>query len=121
MQAGLLGMGPDTARRATERLLDTETFDHVMVVGIAGGLPSDDISLGDVVLSTRVLDFSVEARKFQEHTTYNVGGGPQAHHHGSDVGVRCGYSRASCAARPVISRRASTIVTPDLRRANTRR
>jgi nucleoside phosphorylase len=38
-------------------------------------LPSDDISLGDVVLSTRVLDFSVEARKFQEETTYSVGGG----------------------------------------------
>src|SRR5437870_9389273 len=43
---------------------------------LPGGLPSDDISLGDVVLSTRVLDFSLEARKFQEHTTYNVGGGP---------------------------------------------
>ncbi len=48
------------------------------MVGIAGGLPSDDISLGDIVLSTRVLDFSVEARKFQEQTTYNVGGGPIA-------------------------------------------
>jgi nucleoside phosphorylase len=36
----------------------------------------DDISLGDVVLSTRVLDFSVEARKFGQETTYNVGGGP---------------------------------------------
>jgi hypothetical protein len=30
------------------------------------------------VLSTRVLDFSIEARKFQEGTTYNVGGGPIA-------------------------------------------
>ena len=102
-------------------LIDDLQPSLLLVVGIAGGLPSDDISLGDVVLSTRLLDFSVEARKFQEHTTYNVGGGPQAHHHGSDVGVRCGYSRASCAARPVISRRAFRIVTPDLRRANTRR
>jgi nucleoside phosphorylase len=50
----------------------------LLVVGIAGGLPADDISLGDIVLSTRVHDFSIEARKFQEETTYNVGGGPIA-------------------------------------------
>jgi len=30
------------------------------------------------VRSTRILDFSIEARKFQEGTTYNVGGGPIA-------------------------------------------
>ncbi len=48
------------------------------MVGIAGGLPSDDITLGDVVLSTRVHDFSLEAVKFREGTTYNVGGGPVA-------------------------------------------
>jgi hypothetical protein len=30
------------------------------------------------VLSTRVHDFSIEARKFQDETTYNVGGGPIA-------------------------------------------
>ena len=48
----------------------------LLVVGIAGGLPSDDLCLGDIVLSTRVHDFSLEARKFQDATTYNVGGGP---------------------------------------------
>ena len=47
----------------------------LLIVGIAGGLPSDDVTLGDVVLATRILDFSVEARKFQDETTYNVGGG----------------------------------------------
>ena len=30
------------------------------------------------MLSTRVHDFSIEARKFQDETTYNVGGGPIA-------------------------------------------
>src|SRR5262249_49549029 len=50
----------------------------LLVVGIGGGLPSDDFSLGDVILSTRILDFSVEARKFAEGTTYNIGGGPTA-------------------------------------------
>src|SRR6201998_2646717 len=63
-------------RKAARDFIDDLQPSLLLVVGIAGGLPSDDISLGDVVLSTRVLDFSVEARKFQEETTYNVGGGP---------------------------------------------
>jgi nucleoside phosphorylase len=38
VEAGIIGMGPATARRATERVLSKGPFDHVMVVGIAGGL-----------------------------------------------------------------------------------
>src|SRR5215469_18683848 len=68
--------GNGEAQEAARDLIDDLQPSLVLVVGIAGGLPSDDISLGDVVLSTRILDFSVEARKFQEDTTYNVGGGP---------------------------------------------
>lgn len=68
--------GNGEAQEAARDLIDDLHPSLLVVVGIAGGLPSDDISLGDVVLSTRILDFSVEARKFQEHTTYNVGGGP---------------------------------------------
>jgi nucleoside phosphorylase len=48
----------------------------VLVVGIAGGLPSDDITLGDVVLSTRIHDFTVEARKAGQEVTYAATGGP---------------------------------------------
>lgn len=70
--------GNGEAQEAARDLFDDLQPSLILVVGIAGGLPSDDISLGDVVLSTRVLDFSVEARKFEEHTTYNVGGGPIA-------------------------------------------
>ena len=36
--AGVLGVGPSSARRTTARILELETFHHVMVVGIAGGL-----------------------------------------------------------------------------------
>jgi len=68
--------GNGEAQEAARDFIDDLQPSLLLVVGIAGGLPSDDISLGDVVLSTRVLDFSVEARKFQEETTYNVGGGP---------------------------------------------
>jgi hypothetical protein len=48
----------------------------VIVVGIAGGLPSNDVKLGDVVLSTRIHDFTLEARTFGEPTQYAVAGGP---------------------------------------------
>ena len=68
--------GNGEAQEAARDLIDDLQPSLLLVVGIAGGLPSDDICLGDVVLSTRVLDFSLEARKFREHTTYNVGGGP---------------------------------------------
>jgi len=68
--------GNGEAQEAARNLFDDLQPSLILVVGIAGGLPSDDISLGDVVLSTRVLDFSVEARKFREDATYNVGGGP---------------------------------------------
>src|SRR6266481_476244 len=70
--------GNGEAQEAARDLIDDLQPALLLVVGIAGGLPSDDICLGDVVLSTRVLDFSLEARKFQEGTTYNVGGGPIA-------------------------------------------
>jgi nucleoside phosphorylase len=70
--------GNGEAQEAARDFIDDLQPSLLLVVGIAGGLPSDDISLGDVVLSTRVHDFSVEARKFQEGTTYNVGGGPIA-------------------------------------------
>jgi adenosylhomocysteine nucleosidase len=36
--AGVIGVGPSSALRATERVLEAELVDHVMVVGIAGGL-----------------------------------------------------------------------------------
>ncbi|GGG87375.1 5'-methylthioadenosine/S-adenosylhomocysteine nucleosidase family protein [Edaphobacter dinghuensis] len=68
--------GNGEAQEAARDLIDDLQPSLLLIVGIAGGLPSEDISLGDVVLSTRILDFSLEARKFQDETTYNVGGGP---------------------------------------------
>jgi len=68
--------GNGDAQEAARDLIDDVAPSLVLVVGIAGGLPSDDICFGDVVISTRIADFSVEARKFQDGTTYNIGGGP---------------------------------------------
>ena len=68
--------GNGEAQEAARDLIDDFHPSLLLVVGVAGGLPSDDLSLGDVVLSTRIVDFSLEAHKFQEQTTYNLGGGP---------------------------------------------
>lgn len=67
--------GNGEAQEAARDLLDDLQPSLLLIVGIAGGVPSDDITLGDVVLATRILDFSIEARKFEGETTYNVGGG----------------------------------------------
>jgi adenosylhomocysteine nucleosidase len=51
--AGVIGMGPAMARLATERILATGPFDHVMVVGIAGGL-DPDLPIGELMVPARV-------------------------------------------------------------------
>ncbi len=46
----------------------------LLVVGIAGGVPSGDFTLGDVIISTRIHNFNVNAYKGDE-ITWNVMGG----------------------------------------------
>jgi nucleoside phosphorylase len=70
--------GNGEAQDAARDLLDDLAPRLVLVVGIAGGLPSDDVQLGDVILSTRIQDFTVEARKAEQEPTYAVTGGPIA-------------------------------------------
>lgn len=70
--------GNGEAQEAARDMLEDVGPALVLVVGIAGGLPSDDLTLGDVVLSTRVHDFTVEARKARGKTSYAMSGGPMA-------------------------------------------
>jgi nucleoside phosphorylase len=74
----LVEQGHGEAQDAARDLIDDLAPRLVLVVGIAGGLPSDDVKLGDVVLSTRIHDFTVEARRAGEAPTYAVTGGPVA-------------------------------------------
>ena len=50
----------------------------LLVVGIAGGVPSDELTLGDVVVSNRIVDFSVEAVLQDKPSEYAMMGGPVA-------------------------------------------
>ncbi len=70
--------GNGEAQEAARDLLEDFEPSLLLVVGIAGGLPSDDLTLGDVVLSTRINDYSVEARKEGSEPTYAMTGGPIA-------------------------------------------
>ena len=66
------GEGPaqDLARDMIEQL-DPE---WLLVVGIAGGVPDDDFTLGDVVVAKRLLDFSVKAVNEGKLPEYDVRG-----------------------------------------------
>src|SRR5580698_4215142 len=53
VMAGRIGMGPEVARQATERVLARGHIDHVMVVGIAGGL-DPTFPVGSVIVPSEV-------------------------------------------------------------------
>jgi adenosylhomocysteine nucleosidase len=50
-----IGMGTRAAAAATERVLDATTVDHVLVVGIAGGVVPG-VEIGDMIFPSRVVD-----------------------------------------------------------------
>lgn len=66
------GEGPaqDLARDMIEQL-DPK---WLLVIGIAGGIPDDDFTLGDVVVAKRLLDFSVKASSENKPPEYDVRG-----------------------------------------------
>jgi nucleoside phosphorylase len=68
--------GTGEAQHAARDLMEDLSPKLVLVVGIAGGLPSDDVTLGDVVLGTRIHDYTVAAIKAGHEATYAATGGP---------------------------------------------
>jgi adenosylhomocysteine nucleosidase len=51
--AGLIGIGPTLAEKMTRRVLERGPFEHVMVVGIAGGL-DPGLPVGSLIVPNRV-------------------------------------------------------------------
>ena len=47
----------------------------IFVVGIAGGVPSSDFSLGDVIVSSRIYDLTLEASMPNGEREYSIKGG----------------------------------------------
>jgi nucleoside phosphorylase len=68
--------GNDEAQDAARDLIEDLAPQLVLVVGIAGGLPSDDVTLGDVVLGTWIHEYTVKAFQTGHEVTYAATGGP---------------------------------------------
>jgi nucleoside phosphorylase len=68
--------GNTDALSAARDLLEDLDPAWILVVGIAGAVPSRDLTLGDVIVSTRIVDFSVEAVIKDQSREYALGGGP---------------------------------------------
>jgi len=68
--------GEGEAQDAARDLIDELDPRWLVVVGIAGGVPSDDFSLGDVIVGTQVVDFTREAVKQGKPSEYDLAGGP---------------------------------------------
>lgn len=68
--------GNGEAQSAAHDLLEDLNPQWLLVLGIAGGVPSGEFGLGDVIVSTRLHDFSVEAVLHERGAEYALTGGP---------------------------------------------
>jgi nucleoside phosphorylase len=68
--------GTGEAQLAARDLIDELGPKWLLIVGIGGGRPSGEFTLGDVVVSTRVHDLTLEATLQNGQREYNLTGGP---------------------------------------------
>lgn len=73
-----LEQGTGAAQDLTRDLITDLAPKLIMVVGIAGAVPSADVTLGDVIVATRIHDYAIEARKDGGLSEYAIAGGPMA-------------------------------------------
>ncbi len=68
--------GQGVAQAVTRDMIEDMNPAWLFLVGIAGGFPCADYSLGDVALASRLNDFSVSAAIQDQRPEFNIGGGP---------------------------------------------
>ncbi|TVM02646.1 MAG: hypothetical protein CV087_09260, partial [Candidatus Brocadia sp. WS118] len=68
--------GHGVAQGVARDLIEDLNPPWLFLVGIGGGIPDGEYSLGDVILATRLHDFSVSAAIQDERSEFNVAGGP---------------------------------------------
>jgi nucleoside phosphorylase len=71
--AGTTGIGTERAARAAERVLAAAPVDHLVVVGVAGGIGAS-VAVGDLVVPERVVDLA----SGREHRPAPLGASPPA-------------------------------------------
>ncbi len=70
-----LRQGTNEAQKVTETVIQKLAPKWIAVVGIAGAVPDNEFTLGDVIIGDRVYDLTLTASK-QGKTEYSLAGGP---------------------------------------------
>ncbi len=68
--------GTDASQRLAHHIIHNLDPQLILVMGIAGGVPRDEFTLGDVVVSTRIVNPNVDAWHPDGTTDYMTRGGP---------------------------------------------
>ncbi len=68
--------GNDASQRLAHYIIQNLHPRLILVVGIAGGVPRDEFTLGDVVVSSRIVNPNVDAWHSDGTTDYTTRGGP---------------------------------------------
>jgi nucleoside phosphorylase len=68
--------GNDASQRLAHYIIHNLDPQLILVVGIAGGVPRDEFTLGDVVVSSRIVNPNVDAWHPDGTTDYTTRGGP---------------------------------------------
>ena len=66
--------GQGEAQRVAEDMIADLEPRWILVVGICGGIPSAEFSLGDVLVASRLHDFSVSAKSYRKKPTFDTSG-----------------------------------------------
>lgn len=67
--------GNGAAQNAARDFVEDLSPSLLLVVGIAGAIPKEDYTLGDIILSTRINDYTLHAKKDGGVTEYAITGG----------------------------------------------
>ncbi len=67
--------GNDAAQQVANEVINDLDPQILLVVGIAGGVPSDDFTLGDVIISTRIDNLNVSKRFEDGREEFDIRGG----------------------------------------------
>lgn len=67
--------GNDAAQQVANDVINDLDPQILLVVGIAGGVPSDDFTLGDVIISTRIDNLNVSKRFEDGREEFDIRGG----------------------------------------------
>ncbi len=70
-----IGQGNDASQRIAHRIIQELDPQLLLLVGIAGGIPHNDLTLGDVVVSTRIVNLNIDAKNADGTTDYMVADG----------------------------------------------